>query len=93
MPMMLYPPVAAGEARVGAVHDAEEHAAEVAHRAHLDDADPIGTTGDSAAAILRDARGRDVDVIVVGNHEHSWFARPVTGSVKNEILRLALVLK
>jgi nucleotide-binding universal stress UspA family protein len=89
MPLMLYSPAADVGDVWDAVHEAEDHAAQVAHRALLDEADPIGTTGDAVVAILRAAREHDVDVIVVGNHEHNWLSRLITGSVKNEILRKA----
>jgi nucleotide-binding universal stress UspA family protein len=89
MPMMLYPPVAQMSAPDEVVHDARDRAAEVAELAHLDDAGSIGTLGDTAEATLRAARTHDVDVVVVGSHERSWFARLINGSVTNDVVKQA----
>jgi nucleotide-binding universal stress UspA family protein len=66
---------------------AQTHAREVAEESGLAGAEAVGEEGDPAEAVLRAAKERDVDVIVVGMHERGWFDRLVRPSVSKEILR------
>lgn len=66
---------------------ARETAQHVAEDVALPDATPLGATGDPAAQIKHIADEHDVDVIVVGWHEASWWRRIVEPSVPKEVLR------
>ncbi|HQZ32813.1 MAG TPA: universal stress protein [Ilumatobacteraceae bacterium] len=66
---------------------ARETAQQVADDVALPDATPLGATGDPAAKIKHVADEHDVDVIVVGWHEASWWRRIVEPSVPKEVLR------
>ncbi len=63
---------------------AEQTAQQVVAEAGVHDANPIGDTGDPAEAIIAAAHEYDADVIVVGTHDHGWFARLFTSSVADE---------
>jgi nucleotide-binding universal stress UspA family protein len=39
-----------------------------------------------AEAILREARARDADIVVVGTHPKNWFSRIVSGSVAVDVV-------
>jgi nucleotide-binding universal stress UspA family protein len=63
-------------------------AGEVAESAHLgSSAQSVGEVGDPATAIGRAADDNDVDVIVVGSHERSWFGRLFSHDVAGQVLR------
>lgn len=66
---------------------AKTHAQEVAEQSGLADAEAVGEEGDPAAAVLRAAQQRNVDVIVVGTHERGWFDRLIRPSVSKEIVK------
>ena len=66
---------------------ARETAQQVADDVALPDATPLGATGDPAAQIKHVADEHDVDVIVVGWHESTWWKRILEPSVPKEILR------
>ncbi len=66
---------------------ARETAQLVADDVALPDATPLGATGDPAAQIKHVADEHDVDVIVVGWHESTWWKRIIEPSVPKEILR------
>jgi len=74
-----------------AEHVAEEHAREVAEQSGLSPVEVVGEEGDPAAAVLRAAEQRDVDVIVVGTGHRGWFDRLLRPSVSKEIVRQAHV--
>jgi nucleotide-binding universal stress UspA family protein len=52
-------------------------------------AEPVGAIGDPVEAILRAAHERNVDVVVVGATEQSWFARLVHPSVSKDLIQRA----
>lgn len=58
-----------------------ERAESLARTAGLDDADAIGEIGDPVATIKRTAQELDVDVIVVGTAQRSWWQRLFEPSV------------
>ena len=66
--------------------EARETAHELADAAGVD-ATPVGDYGDPTAAILAVAAAHDVDVIVVGATEKSWWRRMIDGSVANDLVR------
>ncbi len=66
---------------------AEQTADDVAHRAGLLNAEPVGDTGDPAEAIMNAAETHKADVIVVGTHERGWFKRLVSPSVSGAVIR------
>jgi hypothetical protein len=53
-----------------------------------DSADTAGLAeaGDPPAAILRAAHANDVDVIVVGDHDRSWWSKLIEPAVSDELL-------
>jgi len=53
----------------------------------LPDAEPIGDTGDPAMTIVDAAHAHQVDVIVIGHEDRSWFSRLVEGSVSKNVIR------
>jgi nucleotide-binding universal stress UspA family protein len=70
---------------------AKSHAREVAEQSGLADAEVVGDEGDPAEAVLRAAKERQVDVIVVGSHERGWFDRLVRPSVSKEIVKTSTI--
>jgi nucleotide-binding universal stress UspA family protein len=70
---------------------AEHQAATVAADARLPDATVLGDVGDPAHAILEAARREGADVVVVGSHERSWFARLLSPSVRKDVIQEATV--
>lgn len=74
-----------------AVQTADNVAADVAQKASLGAATTIGEVGDPAEAILDAAKTHDIDVIVVGSHERSWFTRLLSGSVTNQLIKNSTV--
>lgn len=69
------------------VANADERAASTAESAvddaGISDAEPVAEVGDPPDAILRAAHEHDIDVIVVGDHDRSWWSRffaPAVGS-------------
>jgi nucleotide-binding universal stress UspA family protein len=75
------------EGNVDAEAVAETQAREVAEQSGLTGAQAVGEEGDPAEAVLRAAKERGVDVIVVGMHERGWFDRLVRPSVSKEIVK------
>lgn len=65
---------------------AAANARAVADQSGLPDAVAVGEEGDPAAAVLRAAEERGVDVIVVGTEERGWFDRLLRPSVSKEIV-------
>lgn len=76
------------ESRETAVTRARLIAAQAADAAGVDAA-PIGEVGDPAEAILRVAQDFNVDVVVVGDHDRSWFRRLLERSVADELVKIA----
>ena len=67
---------------------AAQTAGQVVEAAHLGaTAEAIGEVGDPATAIARAAEDNDVDVVVVGSHERSWFSRLFTSEVAGDLVR------
>ncbi len=66
-------------------------AASAAHDAGLDDAEAVAAVelGDTAKAIIDAAHEHDVDLIVVGWTDKSWFSRVLDGSVARDLVRRA----
>jgi len=90
MPMLDVPMVSTDpDADRTVVEGAEQRAADIAEAAHLPAPEAVGQTGDVATAILNAAHQHQVDVIVVGSHERSWFSRLLSGSVANTLVREA----
>jgi nucleotide-binding universal stress UspA family protein len=71
----------------GTTEAARSQAEEVATSSSIAGAEPIGDTGDPAMTIIDAAHAHQVDVIVIGHEDRSWFARLVEGSVSKNILR------
>lgn len=70
------------------VREAEHVAATAAANAEVA-ADVVGATGDPVTAILEAAEDNDVDVIVVGAREKSWWQRLLEGSVSSDVAQRA----
>lgn len=62
-------------------------ALDVAKEADLPNPQVVGEVGDPAQAILEAARHHQADVIVIGSHDRSWFARLFTPSVAGSVVR------
>jgi nucleotide-binding universal stress UspA family protein len=85
-----YPPV--GEVVGDSVRAEEREAHDIAAAAAANadvDAEAVGVAGDPVDAILQAAEEHDVDVIVVGASERSWWQRLFEGSVSNDVTRLS----
>ena len=67
------------------LEEVERRAHVTAERSGLEDAHVVAETGDPAEAISRAARDHDVDVIVVGTHDRSWWSRLVNPSVARRL--------
>jgi nucleotide-binding universal stress UspA family protein len=89
-PMTTGPTTEPGQV-AGSVDRAERRAGQLADQASLIEAEPIGDVGDPATAIIEAAETYDVDVIVVGSHDRSWFSRLFAGSVSGTVVRDAHV--
>ena len=68
------------------IDEARRDAATSAASAGLGDAEAIGELGEPDAAIRRSAEEHDVDVIVVGNHDRSWWSRLLRPSVSAHLV-------
>ena len=66
---------------------ARDQAQAVVTSSALPDAEPMGDTGDPAMTIVDAAHAHDVDVIVIGHEDRSWFSRLVEGSVSKSVIR------
>lgn len=71
------------EERSSVLHDAARAAAEAAG---IDDAAVVAETGDPPTAILSAAHRHDVDVIVVGSRDRSWWSKLVEPSVSSDVI-------
>jgi nucleotide-binding universal stress UspA family protein len=69
------------------VESAEQTARGVAAQAGIQEARPIGDSGDAAKAILEAAETYGADVIVVGSHDRSWLDRLFNSSVTAEVVK------
>ena len=65
---------------------AEAHARNAVDASGLRGAEAVGELGDPPAVILQAAEERQVDVIVVGTHQRSWFDRLLHPSVSKAVL-------
>lgn len=81
-------PEVARESVESAVHEAEETAIDVAREVE-DEQHAIVETGDPGEAIVRVAKERNVDLIVVGSHDRGWFSRLITPSVRDHLINHA----
>jgi nucleotide-binding universal stress UspA family protein len=70
-----------------ALRAASDTARAVTEETGLTSAEPVAEVGEPTEAILRAAAERDVDVVVVGSHEHGWFDRLLGGSVEKQLLK------
>lgn len=95
-----YPPVVAGGVAPLPMADeiAETHgevrrdrARDVASTSSPRAAVPIGEIGDPTSMILAAARDHDVDVVVVGTHDRSWWSELLRPSVSDTVLANASV--
>lgn len=66
---------------------ATEQAEEVVTSSDLPKAETIGDAGDPVMTIVDAAHSHEVDVIVLGHEDRSWFSRMVEGSVSKEVIR------
>jgi nucleotide-binding universal stress UspA family protein len=71
--------------------EAEQERADATARSAVDEAgisgvDRIAELGDPPEAILRAAHEHDVDVIVVGDHDRSWWSRLFSPAVGSELI-------
>ena len=88
MPMMAFPPATADDpVAQKAAETSETVATDVATKASIAGAEPLTDTGDAATAILDAAHRHQVDVVVIGSHERSWFSRLLAPSVSSAVLR------
>ncbi len=83
----------ADEADAGAV-DAAQQRADTTAQSAVDEAGIAGAghiaeVGEPPEAILRAAREHDIDVIVVGEHDRSWWSRLFDPAVGSEVVDLA----
>jgi nucleotide-binding universal stress UspA family protein len=60
-------------------------------QAGIDDAEHVAVVGDPPEAILRAARDHGIDVIVVGDHDRSWWSRLFAPAVGSELIERAEV--
>jgi nucleotide-binding universal stress UspA family protein len=74
-----------------AMRAASDTARAVTEETGLTSAEPVAEVGEPTEAILRAAEERDVDVVVVGSHEHGWFDRLLGGSVEKQLLKRSAV--
>jgi len=88
MPITTFPPVISAHEQELAVEHSQHRAAQIAEQTGLPAA-PLGDTGDPAVAIIEAAQMHNADVIVVGSHQRSWFARLFGGSVSSAVVRQA----
>ncbi len=94
-PYMAPDPYAVRGADVGeeVVADAGERAAATAGAAvddaGMSDVDPVGEVGDPVEAILRASYQQGIDVIVVGDHDRSWWSRLFSPAVGSELIERA----
>jgi nucleotide-binding universal stress UspA family protein len=58
----------------------------VAHGISVDAEAVVANELDAVEAILREARSRNAELIVVGTRTHSWLRRAVVGSVSSELV-------
>jgi nucleotide-binding universal stress UspA family protein len=65
---------------------AHQVADDAAHTAGLDNAEAIGEIGNPAFTIPDVAEQHDVDVIVVGTHDRSWWSRLIEPSVAEGVI-------
>ena len=66
--------------------EADRRAQDAAESSGLDDARVVAEIGDPAEAIRLAAQRHDVDVIVVGTHERSWWSRLAQPSVSQAVV-------
>ncbi len=81
---------ATGDDVVGAAGERAEATAEaVIGNAGISDAEPVAEVGDPPDAILRVAQEHRIDVIVVGDHDRSWWSRLFAPAVGGELIERA----
>jgi nucleotide-binding universal stress UspA family protein len=66
---------------------AAEIAQDVANQADLSVTHVVGEEGDAGTAIIKAAHEYDVDVIVIGSHDRSWFSRLLSPSTAAAVVR------
>jgi nucleotide-binding universal stress UspA family protein len=67
--------------------EAKEEAERVVAASDVDDDGAIAEVGDPVEVIRATAAEHDVDLIVVGKSERSWWSRLLDGSVSDELVR------
>ena len=70
---------------------AQEEAERTAREAGVTGAEPVVRSGDPASEILREARERGVDLVVVGSNHKGLLDRILHGSVSDAVVREAVV--
>lgn len=70
-------------------HEAEDLAERVAGEAGMPNAEIVGEVGDPATVLLEQAATSEVDVLVIGASERSWFSRLFEPSVEAAVLNRA----
>lgn len=74
-----------------ATRRARDVADEIADRAGIPDAEPLGEVGEPADVILRAADEHAVDVIAIGTHDRSWVERLLDPSVSRAVTHSSTV--
>jgi nucleotide-binding universal stress UspA family protein len=74
-----------------AEREAGSVAADIAEKASLGAAETLGQVGDPADAILEAARTHNIDVIVLGSHDRTWFKRLLSGSVTDQVIKQSTI--
>jgi nucleotide-binding universal stress UspA family protein len=69
------------------INAAIQVAREVADEANIPNPQIVGEVGDPASAILEAAHHHQVDVIVIGSHDRSWFSRLLVPSTADAVVR------
>ena len=64
-------------------------ARDIADEAHIPNPQVVGEEGDPATAIINAAHHHQADVIVIGSHDRSWFARLFVPSTSGAVVREA----
>jgi len=71
------------------VERADATARQAMDEAGVPDAETVAEVGDPPEAILRAAHAHGADVIVVGDHDRSWWSRLIDPPMSGELLDLA----
>jgi nucleotide-binding universal stress UspA family protein len=73
----------------GASERAEATAGAAVEQAGMSEAERLGEVGEPVEAILRSAHDHGIDVIVVGDHDRSWWSRLFSPDVGSQLVERA----